>query len=315
MGLQFGTVASSVISDSVVAIDIGGTKLASGVVDQNGRLFHRRKTAMRCGDVRTSMQQIAGAGRDAIANAGLEDRPILGIGIIVPGIYFADSGNVWAPNLWGHDQVPFHDELQRALERPVIIESDRAGYVSGEQWLGAARGLDDVVFLSVGTGIGAGIIAGGQLLHGSGGIAGAVGWFALRPEFREIDRQIGCFEAEAAGPALARRLQAGSAEDVIAAARATDENAKYAIEQTAKYLGMGMANIVSLLNPQMIVLGGGLMNAADLFLETAKRVMSECAQPIAAQQVRIAISELGEEAGLFGAARLAFDSLGIQVNN
>ncbi len=233
---------------------------------------------------------------------------IRAVGIIVPGIYFAKTGNVWAPNLWGDEQVPLCAELQHLLTLPVVIGSDRTGYVLGEQWLGVARGVDDVVFLSVGTGIGAGIIAGGRLLQGSGDIAGAVGWFALTPEQQKIYKKVGCWEAEAAGPALARRVGMASAEEVITAARKGDIAAKRAVEETARYLGMGIANIVSILNPKIIVLGGGLMQAADLFIDELNRALRDWAQPIAAQQVRIQITSLGEDAGLFGAARLALES-------
>lgn len=303
------------MKDPVVAVDVGGTKLTTAIVDSAGQVFCRKKTSITRGSVRAGVEQICKGVREAIESASAEKQEIRGAGVIVPGIYFADSGNVWAPNLWGQEQIPFRFELERELKLPVVIDSDRAGYVTGERWMGAAKGLKDVVFLSVGTGIGAGILAGGQLLRGAGDIAGAAGWFALNPDLQDAYRSIGCWEAEAAGPALARRVQAASAEEVIAAARNSDAAAKSAIEQTAKYLGMGIANIVSLLNPEMVVLGGGLMQSADLFLDTVKRVMSEWAQPIAARQVRIAVTQLGEDAGLMGAARLAFDGLAIPVTN
>jgi glucokinase len=177
--------------------------------------------------------------------------------------------------------------------------------VTGERWLGAARGLNDVVYLAVGTGIGAGIISGGRLVRGAADISGAVGWFALNPEWREAYRGLGCWEAEAAGPALAQRIGANSAEEVVARARNGDAMARTAVEQSAMYLGMGMANIVSILNPEMIVLGGGLMQAADLFLEPIRRTVAQWAQPVAARQVHIEMTQLGEDAGLLGAARLA----------
>jgi len=151
----------------------------------------------------------------------------------------------------------------------------------------------------------------GRLVRGAGDIAGAVGWFALTREYQSIYQQLGCFEAEAAGPGVARRVGARSAEDVISAAQAGEAAAKAAIEETAEYLGMGIANIVSLLNPEMIVLGGGLMQAADLFLPRVKQVVRKWAQPIAAEQVRIEVTTLGEDAGLFGAARLALANAGM----
>jgi glucokinase len=193
------------------------------------------------------------------------------------------------------------------LPAPILIDSDRAAYVTGEQWLGAARGLTDVIFLAVGTGIGAGIISGGHLIRGAGDIAGAVGWFALDPRAKEIYKRVGCFEAESAGPAFARKAGGGlTTEAIIERARHGDKAARQIVDEATQYLAMGVANLVSVLNPQMIVLGGGLMQAGDLFLEPLRREMLQWAQPMAAGQARIELSMLGEDAGMLGAARLAF---------
>ncbi|MGI9072300.1 MAG: ROK family protein [Bryobacteraceae bacterium] len=291
--------------DAVVAMDLGGTKLTSAVVNAAGRILYRNKVPAERGGVQTCIEQLTGAVHGAISASGLRPAQIGALGVIVPGIYFAHEGEVWAPNLWGHERVPLRAELERRLSLPVVIDSDRAGSVLGEQWLGVARGLEDVVFLAIGTGIGAGIIAGGRLLRGSGDIAGAVGWFALNSQQQEIYKQVGCWEAESAGPALARRMSVGSAVEVVAAARNGHALARNAVQESARYLGMGIANIVSILNPQLVVLGGGLMQASDLFLDTVSRVMQEWAQPIAAQQVRIEVTSLGDDAGLLGAACLA----------
>ena len=176
----------------------------------------------------------------------------------------------------------------RAAERlpaPVVIDSDRSGYVLGEAWQGAARGCTDVVFLAVGTGIGAGILSHGRLVRGHGGIAGAVGWFALDPRWREDYGRMGSFEAEAAGPALARRFGGASAEAVAEAARRGDPAARRAVDETVEWLAMGTANLISALDPQVVVLGGGLMQAADLFLEPVRRAVRRWAQPIAGRAV------------------------------
>jgi glucokinase len=290
---------------SVIAVDLGGTKLTTALVDQGGRVSGRTKRPVARTGLDASVKQIQLAINESLNASQVGD--LCGVGLIVPGIFNKRSGEAWAPNLWGHAYVPLLAELHRVLEVPITIDSDRAGYVLGEQWLGAARGLHDVVFLAVGTGIGAGIISGGRLLHGSGGIAGAVGWFALDALHREEYSRMGCWEAEAAGPALARRLNSNSAEDVVAAARSGDPAALAAVEDTARYLGLGIANLISILNPEMIVLGGGLMQAGDLFLPTIRSMLPIWAQPIAAQQVRIELTQLGEDAGLLGAARLAFD--------
>jgi glucokinase len=298
------------VRGSVVAVDLGGTKLASAIVDASGSIHRRKKVAVIRGSVRALIDQLAETLRDS-TDAAPPQKPVRAVGLIVPGIYFASTGNVWLPNLWGHEQVALRTELERLLTLPLVIDSDRAGYVLGEQWLGVARGVNSVVFLSIGTGIGAGIMMDGRLLRGSGDIAGAAGWFALTRQHLPIYRQLGCFVAEAAGPALARRANSRSAEAVVAAARAGDVGARSAIDETAHYLGMGIANIVSLLNPEMVVLGGGLMQAADLFLPTIKHVVQEWAQPIAAVQVRIEATTLRGDAGLFGAARLALAKIAV----
>ena len=285
------------MSARVLAVDLGGTKLSVAIVDDRGAILDRRKAPV---DKAAVVDQIGHLARDLGGAAAA--------GLIVPGIYFAETGEIWAPNLFGHQRVPFREQLQARLGFPVTIDSDRAGYVLGEQWLGAARGLRDVVFLAVGTGIGAGILAGGRLIRGAQDIAGAVGWFALDPRFQDDYRAMGCWEAEAAGPALARRYGARSAEEVAAAARAGDAAALRVIQETAAWLAMGVANIVSILNPEMIVLGGGLMQAGDLLLDPIRRRMPDWAQPVAARSVRIELSALGEDAGLLGAARIALDS-------
>jgi glucokinase len=279
--------------------------MAAAVVDSEGRATGKVKLPTERDDTRKSIDQVAEVTRLAVEQSDVWSRDISAVGIAVPGIYYAASGKVWAPNLPGWDHIALRDELAGKLPAPLVLDSDRAAYVSGEQWLGAARGLSDAIFLAIGTGIGAGIISGGRLLRGAGDIAGAVGWFALDPRKKEIYKQVGCFEAECAGPALGRR--AGSAtETVVERARQGDDAARVIVGEVIRYLAMGVANLVSVLNPQMIILGGGLMQADDLFLEPLRREMLEWAQPIAAKQVRIERSQLGEDAGLLGAARLAF---------
>ena len=286
----------------VIALDLGGTKLAAAVVAAGGQIVSRLKWAV---DGSRVAEQVAGAASAVLAEAGLEWKDVAAAGLIVPGIAYP-GGDVWAPNLFGHARVALGPLLP--LPVPLRIESDRAGYVLGEQWMGAARGLSDVVFLAVGTGIGAGILSAGRLVNGAGGVAGAVGWFALSPDRRALYKQVGCWEAEAAGPALARRAGMARAEEVAEAARRGDTNARAALRETARWLGMGIANLVSLLNPEMVVLGGGLMHASDLLLEDIRSEVLEWAQPVAAEQARIEVTQLGDDAGLLGAARLALDT-------
>jgi glucokinase len=293
-------------SGVVLAIDLGGTKVSFAVVDAAGAVRARTKRPSHEGGAAVSCEALAASAADTVRAAGLEWADVRAAGVVVPGIYDPATGRAWAPNLWGRDEVALGDELRRHLPVPVVIDSDRSGYVLGEAWRGAARGSTDVVFLAVGTGIGAGILSHGRLVRGRGGIAGAVGWFALDPRWREDYGRMGGFETEAAGPALARRLGAASAEDVTAAARRGDPAARRAVDETVEWLAMGVANLISALNPQVVVLGGGLMQASDLFLEPLRHAVRRWAQPLAVDQCRIEPTALGEDAALFGAARLAF---------
>jgi glucokinase len=291
---------------TVLAVDLGGTKASFAVIDADGAVRARTKRPSHEDGVALSAEMVAATAADTVRTAGLRWTDVRGAGVVVPGIYDPSTGRAWAPNLWGRDEVAVADELRKHLPVPVVIDSDRSGYVLGEAWRGAARGAADVVFLAVGTGIGAGILCHGRLVRGHGGIAGAVGWFALDPRWREDYGRMGGFETEAAGPALARRLGAASAEDVAAAARRGDAAARRAVDETVEWLAMGIANLVSALNPQVVVLGGGLMQASDLFLEPVRHAVRRWAQPLAVEQCRIELTELGEDAALFGAARLAF---------
>jgi glucokinase len=290
----------------VLAIDLGGTKASFAVIDPAGAVRSRTKRPSHEGGAAVSCRTLAARAEEIVRAASLSWKDIRAAGVVVPGIYNPATGRAWAPNLWGREEVALGDELRGHLPVPVVIDSDRSGYVLGEAWQGAARGATDVVFLAVGTGIGAGILSHGRLVRGSGGIAGAVGWFALDPRWREDYGRMGAFEAEAAGPALARRLGAASAEDVAASARRGDPAARRVVAETVEWLAMGTASLISALNPQVVVLGGGLMQAADLFLDPVRHAVRRWAQPIAVEQCRIEPSALGEDAALFGAARLAF---------
>jgi glucokinase len=306
-----------------LAIDLGGTKAAFAIIDGEGHIVSRSKRPSHDGGAAVSFDTLAQAAAETVRAAGLAWADVQGAGLIVPGIYDPATGEAWAPNLWGDAQVPLRERLAPLLPAPLTIDSDRSGYVLGESWLGAARGCTDAVFLGVGTGIGAGILCQGRVVRGAAGIAGAVGWFATDRAWTP-QGTLGCWESQAAGPALARRAAAllstgalsslrdrgGRPEDltadaVAAAARDGDAIARRAVAETAEALAMGIANMISALNPQVVVLGGGLMQASDLFLEPIRQAVPRWAQPIAARQCRIEPTALGEDAGLFGAARLA----------
>jgi glucokinase len=281
----------------VLAVDLGGTKTATAVVDESGGTTDKHKFPANH-SLEGAVSVIAGI---AAAAGGIDQ-----VGVIIPGIYDPRKGTAWAPNLWGWDAVPLREALEAKLAVPVVISSDRSGYVLGEQWLGTARGVEDLVFVAVGTGIGVGILSGGRLIEGAHGIAGAAGWMAVDRAWKQEYAKTGCWETEAAGPAVAKRAGMASAEEVVREARAGNQHALTALRETASYLAAGIANLISLLDPDMVVLGGGLMQAADLFIDRLRDEVPKWAQPVTAKLTKIEVTTLGEDAGLLGAARLAF---------
>jgi glucokinase len=308
-----------------IGVDLGGTKLASAAFTDRGELLYREAVPLaerRGTDVGAL---IADRMREIGGKYGCD-----GAGVCIPGLYRAARGTVWAPNIPGWDDYPLRSELRAALGDvlPVTIDSDRAAYILGETWRGAAQGARDAIFLAVGTGIGAGILAGGRVLRGHGDVAGAIGWLALDRPFRARWKTHGCFEDQASGPGLVRvaqdllesdraydgelranaaRLEAG---DVFAAHERGDTLAAKVIDNAIELWGMAAANLVSLFNPQMIIFGGGVFGPATRYLERIKAEAKRWAQPIAIEQVQFAGSTLGSDAGLFGAGRLAMTPQG-----
>ncbi len=310
-------------------IDVGGTKIASAIFAPDGAMTARERIAIDSAGGDAAAAQVADRIASLDAAARWSGGRLAAVGICVPGIAYPESGRVWAPNIPGWDQYPLLDKMRGhgpKVRVPIVLESDRSAYVAGEAWRGSAAGAKDVVFLAVGTGIGAGIISGGRLVRGHEGIAGAVGWFGLDPDFKADYATMGCFEAEASGASIARKARSelakgrsssmsGAIEPVTAAvvaeaARAGDALAREIVSGAVTYLAMGVANIVSVLNPETIVLGGGVFRAADLFLEPVRREFRRWAQPLAARAVRIELSTLGEDAGLYGCGTLAWEALG-----
>jgi glucokinase len=221
--------------------------------------------------------------------------------------------------------MPLARRLKNALGVPVVVESDRNATVLGEAWQGAARGKSDVVVLMLGTGIGAGILSGGRLVRGAHELSGCAGWMVVTDEYGEEAQRVGQLESLAAGPAIAwaakKELARGiggllaeipaekiKAYEVAEAARRGDIVSIEVYLEAGRLLGCGVANLVSLFDPEIVVIGGGLAAASDLFLDALRKAVKERAQPLAARQVKIVTSQLGGEANLLGAAKLAWGS-------
>lgn len=287
-------------SQPVLAVDLGGTKVAAAVVSPRGAIRDRVTEPVDTSSPDAPVDQIIRLARAAGA--------VGGIGIAVPGLARPD-GTVWAPNLPGWERVPLARLVRQKLKVPVVVESDRNAAVLGEAWQGAARGRTDVIALIIGTGIGAGILSGGRILRGAHELSGCAGWLVVTDQTNEHTSRGGSLEALAAGPAVARLTGLRSAEEAAEKARRGDRKAQDAFRRAGRLLGYAVANLINTLDPQAVVLTGGLTAASDLFLQDLRDAVIERGQPLSAPQVAITISTLGGDANLLGSARAAFAEL------
>ncbi len=317
--------------EQVIGIDLGGTKLAGALFDQDGQMRSKETLPVEKRSANAAGSLIQQLIRRLIAAAKADGIQITAIGVSVPGIYYATTGKVWAPNIPGWTAYPLLDEIMAMPEVQGIkvrIDSDRAVYILGEAWQGAAKGCKHAIFLAIGTGIGAGILIDGQILRGHQDIAGAVGWISLDRPFRDRYQSCGCFEYHASGEGLARAarellardvhysglLKNKSADqitapDIFAAYQNHDPIAIQVLDDAIVCWGTAVANLVSIFNPEKIIFGGGVFGPAAQFIPRIKREAERWAQPISFRQVELAVSTLAGDAGLIGAGRLAFMAL------
>src|SRR5215472_1532944 len=186
----------------VLAVDLGGTKLAAALATREGKLIDRKSVGVATDSALSPVKQIIEVAREFVG-AGRAGKALTGVGVAVPGLVRRD-GTVWAPNLRGWTRMPLARRLKNALGVPVVVESDRNAAVLGESWRGAARGKNDAVVLMLGTGIGAGILCGGQLVRGAHELSGCAGWMVVADSADGNMPGMGQLEALAAGPGIAR---------------------------------------------------------------------------------------------------------------
>jgi glucokinase len=309
---------------ALLAIDLGGTKLALGIFSSEGILLHQYKLPLESRKGAAVGALIAGE-INKFVNESIYKNKIDAIGICVPGISHKTTGTIWAPNIQGWEDYPLYSEVQKIVpDIPLIIEGDRGCYILGEAWKGNATGCTDAIYLAVGTGIGAGILCDGRIINGAHDISGAVGWMALSMPYQEIYRSGGDFEYHASGPGIARMarhylqentsyigelnkqdLNSITTQDVFTAFDNNDPVAQKVMHTCIQYWGMAVANLVSIFNPEKIILGGGVFGPAKRFIPDIKNEAKKWAQPIAMQRVTLETSMLGYHAGLYGAGHMA----------
>ena len=296
----------------VLAFDLGGTQLRAALVDASGTVLSRAAAATdRQGGPKAVLLQM----RELAAEAGFDraTADIAAVGISAPGPLDSATGTVIAmPTLPGWEDVPLRAEAGKAFGLPVVLENDGIAAAFGEWKFGAGQGCSHLVYVTVSTGIGGGVVADGRLLHGRRGMAGHIGHMM-------IDRNgprcgcggTGCFEAMASGTALNKAARAAgfaNAAAVTAAARAGEAAALNILAAEADWLGYGFASLLYLYSPERLIVGGGVAAALDLMLPRIRAKMDSLAMaPFRA--VEIVPAMLGGNAGLVGAAGLAFGAV------
>ena len=320
----------------VVAVDIGGTKITSAVITRQGEMLSRtyRLTLAHEGPQKV-INHIEKAIDLSLRKAGLELSDIGGVGIAAAAIIDIGRGLVTeAPNLPRWHNIPLRDRLADSLGKPVFLLNDASAAALGEHRMGAGRGLDNLIYITVSTGIGGGLIINGQLYNGADGCAAEIGHMIMLIDGPACKcGQRGCFEALASGTAIARmaieRLEAGgksrlaeltcgkiedvTAELVAEAARRNDRLALSVIDEAARYLGIGLANLINVINPQMIIIGGGVSKMGAMLFRPARKSMKEHAFKLPARTVHVVRPRLGMDAGLIGAAIYTQESLGAKA--
>ena len=307
-------------SESLVfAVDLGGTHLRVALIDDGGKIFKQLKQETPKGD---SALCIVNALVNAAQQWDSDKLPVVATSIMVPGAVDSEKAVVLqAPNLPSLVNFELKAELERRLGWPVFLENDANAAAVGEMWMGAARCCHDVISVTLGTGVGGGVILDGKLWRGSHGSAGEIGHTTVDP-FSGLKCKCGntgCLELFASATAIVRMTRENlgmfpesplkseelTAVKVYDAGRNGDELALAVFKRFGMYLGIGLANLINLIDPQIIVISGGAVNGWDLFAPEMYRQVEERAFRTTAQQVKIARAECGDNAGLLGAAKLA----------
>ncbi len=316
---------------AAIGVDIGGTNLRAAVVDEAGCIVHHLRTASPIVDPSSGRQALVQAVREVAMQAQRRLADLCGVGIGIPGWMDRVRGElVFAPKMAHWQDVFDLEDISREVGLPVYVDSDPNVATLGELWMGAGRGSRNLVMITLGTGLGCGIVIDGNLYVGAHGMSGEFGHIIVDSlgEDEPCDCGIvGCLERQAAGPAIARQgrkaveqgdatlirdFADGAAQNVtsamvFAAAAREDRVAQAIVQRAGTLLGYGLATIVSLFEPEKIVVGGGMADVGELIFAPMRQAMKTRCYLIARSYVTVPLvhAELGDTAGVIGAARMA----------
>ena len=296
----------------VVGVDVGREYVRAAVADLTGQIVAQRRQAARARSARSLISTIGTVARSAAEAAGIRWRRVEVVAVGSPGVFGSAGHPLLAHNLPGWTREGILDEIRAELGVAVVFENDVNLAALGERWRGWGRDENDFVYLHVGTGVGLGIVVGGELFKGANGAAGEVAYLPLAAAdpHDKANRRRGALEtAIGADGVLAAARRAGmrgasSAAQVFEAARRGDARANTAVRTVAEGIALGIAAIVPVLDPALVILGGGIGRNADVLHEPIEREL----RALSPFRPRIEVSALGEDAELMGAVSLALDA-------
>jgi len=306
----------------IIGVDLGGTNIKAGAVGPDGKVRYRtRLTTDAAKGPEAVADRIAQAALNCVENTKGGKESTLGVGVGSPGPLDLRNGIViFAPNLPGWENVPLRSMIEKRTGLPCTLENDANAAALAEQWAGAGKGTSSLVILTLGTGIGGGIVLDGKVLHGFSDVGAEIGHMSINPDGPACGcGNKGCVEAYASATAMVRRMRETlakgcksmlarkadklTARDISEAALAGDEAACENIEMTGFYLGVAIANILHILNPEYVVMSGGVSAAGDLLMNPIMKTLQERSIPASRKGVKICWTALGDDAGVLGAAR------------
>ena len=317
----------------ILGLDLGGTKIATALATAQGEILARGYSPTPAQDgPDVAVDSIFTTIEKTISARKLKASQLLGIGIAAAGLVDGDKGEVISsPNLPRWREVPLRGIIEQRFEVPTYLGNDATLAALGEWHFGLRRGIANLIYVTVGTGIGGGIIADGKLYTGAYGVAGEVGHMTVDVNGPRCNcGNIGCWEALASGTALAKeavsRITQGAntsimglvdgdmskvdAKVIFSAVKQGDELAKELISRLGYYLGVGLVNLVNIFNPELVLIGGGVAKMGDLLLQPAIDIVNERAYSMAAHTVEIKPALLGDDSSLLGAVAFVLEHSG-----
>jgi len=317
----------------IAGIDLGGTTTKIAFITTNGDIVHKWEIPTDNSDEGKYITiNIGKAIDEKLSELGESKDKLLGVGMGAPGPVDYETGVILnAVNLGWQDNFPLKQNLEEATSLPAAVENDANSAALGEMWKGAGNGAKNLVFVTLGTGVGGGVIANGQIVQGVNGAAGEIGHITSIPSGGALCNcgKRGCLETVASATGIVRlameELHNGessgqladlyqtnekvTAKDVIDAAKNGDQLAKKVMDEVSFHLGLALANIGNTLNPESIVLGGGVSKAGNFLIDAVDENFAKFAFPAVRKTTKLALATLGNDAGVLGAAWLIKDKL------